>query len=70
MISCHVPEELFTILFVQLRLNVLDGVFNLWNDHIFNGVDSSICRLDDLVQDDESGLQINVIDARGIKRYA
>ena len=48
----HPPVHL-----VELRVDVLDGVFEFGHDDVLDRVDASIRRADHLVQDGECGLR-------------
>lgn len=50
-------KKLFSILFVKLRYNVIDGVFKLWNHHMFDCIDPSIGCSDNLIKNKKSCLE-------------
>ena len=51
------PEELLPVTLVELRDDIRDGVFNLGDDDMLNGVHTAICQLDHLVQNKEGRLK-------------
>jgi len=52
----QIPEELFTILLIQFRENVLDRVFIARDDDVLNCINTTVRQLNDLVQDDKGSL--------------
>lgn len=52
-----IPEELFSVHFVQFTHYVLDGVFQSRHDNVLDSVDTSIRCADDFVQDGKCRLQ-------------
>lgn len=51
-----IPEELLTILLVEFRDNVLDGVLVTRDDNVLNGVHSAVGQLDHLIQNNKGSL--------------
>lgn len=51
-----IPEELLTILLVEFRDNMLDGVLVTRDDDVLNGVHSAVGQLDHLIQNYEGSL--------------
>jgi hypothetical protein len=52
-----IPKELLAITLVQLASDVIDGALDAGNNDVLNGVHTTVCDLDDIVQRHEGGLQ-------------
>lgn len=53
----HLPEKLLTITLIQLAHDITDGIFQLGDNDMLNGVDTSVRGLDDLIQDNKGRLK-------------
>ena len=58
----HIPEELFSVHFVQFTRDVFNGVFKSRNDDVFYGIDATIRRTDNLIEYHERRLQRRELD--------
>lgn len=53
----HEPEEFFTISLIQLAHDILNGIVQSWNDHMFDSIDTSVSGSDNVVEDHECCLK-------------
>ena len=57
-----IPEELFTILFIQLGIDICNGILDFGNDDVLNSVDSAIGDFDNFIENDKGRLERRQID--------
>ena len=60
------PEEFLPVTLIKLGDNVGNGVLNLGDDNVLNGVHTAVGQLDHLIQNQKGGLQV-MFSGRGLK---
>ena len=49
-------KEFLSVVLVQLRRDIINGIFDFWNHYILDGIDPSVGCPDDLVQNEKGRL--------------